>query len=407
MENLDGLKQLAGKRWVIGVSGGGDSMALLDLCRRSDLQLHCAHVNYHHRDSADRDQHLCERYCAQWSIPIHILHAHTPENGNFQANARRERYAFYRQLCDRCHCDGVLVAHQQDDVLETYLMQKQRGSIPSFYGLREESEIFGVRVIRPLLACTRSELRKYCHMQGVPYEDDESNDSDDYERNRVRHHQLEKMSEADRRQLLAEMEADNVHLSHLQRQADAFLASWDGRLQPLLSHAQNAYILQHWVRTCCGITLSHSAQRDLLRRLRSDKPQWTQPLDDRWQLKKEYARVVLDTLEMCGFSYTYDTLCYVQTDHFSLCPQGERIEGVTLKESDFPITIRNARSGDAIVLRFGTKKLSRWFIDRHIPQDVRRRWPVMVNAQGTVIFVPKIGCDITHFSNNPNVFMIQ
>ena len=44
----------------------------------------------------------------------------------------------------------------------------------------------------------------------------------------------------------------------------------------------------------------------------------------------------------------------------------------------------------AIVLRFGTKKLSRWFIDRHIPQDVRRRWPVMVNAQGTVIFVPKI-----------------
>ncbi|MFR9117603.1 MAG: tRNA lysidine(34) synthetase TilS, partial [Merdibacter sp.] len=189
--------------------------------------------------------------------------------------------------------------------------------------------------------------------------------------------------------------------------ADAFLASWDGRLQPLLSHAQNAYILQHWVRTRCGITLSHSAQRDLLRRLRSDKPQWTQPLDDRWQLKKEYARVVLDTLEMCGFSYTYDTLRYVQTDHFSLCPQGERIEGVTLKESDFPITIRNARSGDAIVLRFGTKKLSRWFIDRHIPQDVRRRWPVMVNAQGTVIFVPKIGCDITHFSNNPNVFMIQ
>ena len=336
-----------------------------------------------------------------------------------------------------------LTAQEEEEIIER-LLSGSRGRntrlddeddeipLPRIFGNREDNDKEEVSEIGKLTISSDSGLKQQDDVQAEPQQgnptessDDntdviahvmkydvavdnsESNDSDDYERNRVRHHQLEKMSEADRRQLLAEMEADNVHLSHLQRQADAFLASWDGRLQPLLSHAQNAYILQHWVRTRCGITLSHSAQRDLLRRLRSDKPQWTQPLDDRWQLKKEYARVVLDTLEMCGFSYTYDTLCYVQTDHFSLCPQGKRIEGVTLKESDFPITIRNARSGDAIVLRFGTKKLSRWFIDRHIPQDVRRRWPVMVNAQGTVIFVPKIGCDITHFSNNPNVFMIQ
>ncbi|MFR9254184.1 MAG: hypothetical protein ACLVJ6_00820 [Merdibacter sp.] len=122
-------------------------------------------------------------------------------------------------------------------------------------------------------------------MQGVPYEDDESNDSDDYERNRVRHHQLEKMSEADRRQLLAEW-----------KQTMCTSLTCSGRLMP--SWLPGTGVCSR----CCLITeclhpaalgahalwhhTVHSAQRDLLRRLRSDKPQWTQPLDDRWQLKR-------------------------------------------------------------------------------------------------------------------------
>ena len=62
MEKLEDQKMLEKGRWVIGVSGGGDSMALLDICRRNHIALCCAHVNYHHRDTADRDQRLCERY---------------------------------------------------------------------------------------------------------------------------------------------------------------------------------------------------------------------------------------------------------------------------------------------------------------------------------------------------------
>ena len=78
-----------------------------------------------------------------------------------------------------------------------------------------------------------------------------------------------------------------------------------------------------------------------------------------------------------------------------------------MQADDFPITVRSVQPGDAIQLRFGTKKIHRWFIDRHIPLQERLLWPVMVNAQGKVIFVPKIGCDVAHFSNNPNLFMVQ
>ena len=65
---------------------------------------------------------------------------------NFQAEARRERYAFFAALCSEHSLSGVIVAHQQDDVLETYVMQKQRGSIPQHYGLQAETVLHGVRV---------------------------------------------------------------------------------------------------------------------------------------------------------------------------------------------------------------------------------------------------------------------
>ena len=80
---------------------------------------------------------------------------------------------------------------------------------------------------------------------------------------------------------------------------------------------------------------------------------------------------------------------------------------MTLHEDDFPITIRNVEEHDVIELRFGNKKINRWFIDRKIPKKERKIWPVVVNAKGNVILVPKIGCDIAHFSNNPTIFVLK
>ena len=59
--------QLAEKKWIVGVSGGPDSMALLDLCRRHRVSVVCAHVNYHHRPTADRDQQIVEAYCRNYA----------------------------------------------------------------------------------------------------------------------------------------------------------------------------------------------------------------------------------------------------------------------------------------------------------------------------------------------------
>lgn len=382
-------------------------MALLDLCRRHALSVHAAHVNYQKRSTAKRDMDTVRAYCASWGIPFHGHYALLGKTGNFQAAARQERYLFFRELCEAHQCAGVLIAHQQDDVLETYLMQKQRGSLPQQYGIAADTCIQGVRVVRPLLEYSRRQLRDYCLREQVPFWDDESNAGDQYARNRIRHQIVAKLDEMKRQELLRELAIDQQALNKRRQQADAFLRHWDQRVSKLLAQADASFLLQHWLyeQGVRGITKQHAA--DLVRRMKEGKVQWQEPLNDTFQLYKEYERLRLGTIEACAYAYVYDRPCFVQTPYFQLCETGRVIEGMTLYPDDFPLTIRPPQPGDAIRLRFGRKKLHRWFIDRKIPQEQRRRWPVVVNAREEVIFVPKIGCDIAHFSNTPTLFMVQ
>ena len=92
---------------------------------------------------------------------------------------------------------------------------------------------------------------------------------------------------------------------------------------------------------------------------------------------------------------------------FALNTSGKTMEAVTIAPSDFPITIRLVQPGDHINMRFGTKKVSRFFVDRKVPRLVRKRWLIIENCQKQVIFVPKMGCDRNHYSAKPNVFMVQ
>ena len=83
------------------------------------------------------------------------------------------------------------------------------------------------------------------------------------------------------------------------------------------------------------------------------------------------------------------------------------VNALSLKESDFPVSVRNAKEGDVIQMRFGRKKVHRFFIDRHIPKWRRKQWPVVENAEGKVIFVAGLGCDVDHYTVKPDVNVLS
>jgi len=171
---------------VTMVSGGRDSVCLLHvavaLCGAQRVR--ALHVNYGLRPGADTAERLVDEMCAQLGVPLVVHHAARPAGaGNLQAWARDVRYGAATQLA--LTCGGVVAAgHTASDQVETVLYRL--AASPGRRALLGMSAHDGL-LRRPLLAVTREQTGAYCAALGLPYDDDESNASGRYARNRVRH----------------------------------------------------------------------------------------------------------------------------------------------------------------------------------------------------------------------------
>ena len=191
------------KMYVVACSFGPDSMALLASCIKNKLNIVVAHVNYRKREASLYEQEALTKFCDERKIKIFVLDLLGVEHkGNFQEWARKKRYEFFKDVLVKENANAVLVAHQQDDLIETYLMQKNRGNVVKNPGISENSMLFGVQIIRPLLGYSKQELLEFDDQNKIPYSIDQSNLTDIYSRNKLRHQVVEKMDSEERKNIL-------------------------------------------------------------------------------------------------------------------------------------------------------------------------------------------------------------
>lgn len=187
---------LEGDRVVLGVSGGADSICLLfvlmKLRKLLGIELCVVHVNHGVREDAGEDAAYVEGLCVQYDIPFMLkeirLAELAKELGATQEEAGRiARYQAFAEACKKYGCNKVAVAHNSNDRAETMLFNLFRGT-----GLKGMAGILPVRdnVVRPLLCLERREIEEYLDAGGILYKQDSTNDTDDYTRNRIRHHIL-------------------------------------------------------------------------------------------------------------------------------------------------------------------------------------------------------------------------
>ena len=193
---------------AVAVSGGVDSICLLHWLHEIGANVICLHVNHQLRPEADTETEYVKDLCDKLNIPCQIFYWKDakPESG-LEAAARDARY---KMMTDFCHEKGIeylVVAHQSDDQIETFLMNLSRGS--GLYGLSAmmpESERNGIKILRPLLNVPRAEIKKYCEDNNIKYFVDSMNSDEHYTRVKIRQnrHLLdEKLGISDSRILLA------------------------------------------------------------------------------------------------------------------------------------------------------------------------------------------------------------
>jgi len=169
----------------VAVSGGVDSMVLLQLLLQQKLRIHALHVNYNLRgQESNEDEKLVSEYCASNGILLSVLNVNLSEQlqngGNLQDLARKVRYDFFEKEMKETPKAFVVLAHHEDDQIEQFWLALGRGAtLSGLSGMNEKEE----KRLRPLLPFRKVELIKYAIEQKIPWREDKSNQKNDYQRN--------------------------------------------------------------------------------------------------------------------------------------------------------------------------------------------------------------------------------
>lgn len=187
-------------RYLAGVSGGADSIALLHLLAErlnpSIQQFEAVHVNHCLRgEESDHDEAFVREVCAGLRIPLHVyridLHGRHDEN-----TAREARFACFRKCMELTGTDILALGHHADDLAETFLMRLLRGAgTEGLSCMGSDDTAYGIRIVRPLLPVTRAEIRSALQESGISWREDSTNLDPSFLRNNIRMNILPRLEE--------------------------------------------------------------------------------------------------------------------------------------------------------------------------------------------------------------------
>lgn len=416
---------------LIAVSGGPDSMALLyvlaNLHKKWGWKLFVFHINHLLRgEESDRDAQFVKEQCQEYDIPysekrLNIAAYKEKLKLGTQIAARQLRYEAFENEMKRVGANVIVTAHHGDDEAETVLMKLVRGTTPfTKLGILSKRSFADGTLVRPFLAETKAAILQFCVDFGILYRTDSSNLSDAYSRNRMRDkviphlkkenplfhthiRRYDEWQEEDNQLLLAYAE-DRLEKISLNRTKDSITISKE-------RFEATPFPLQ---RRMIHLILNYLYGSDRLR----DFSVYIEQIIPFLQDESGFAQ--MDLREGVKLLRSYDTYMFTRgptVESVEYClelsvpgtvrtPLGEMradlYNGSTEYASDeaffllgdlvFPLYIRSRRAGDKLYPKGlnGSKKVNRVFIDKKVDRQIRDEWPLLVDGNGTVLWIPHL-----------------
>lgn len=245
-------KGLAAGKYIVAVSGGVDSVVLLDLLRaNNELDLVVAHFDHGIRAESNMDAEFVKSLAHEYDLPFELGKGNLGAEAS-EAEARQARYTFLRSVKEEYGADAIITAHHQDDLIETAVINLLRGTYrKGVSSLKSTDEIK-----RPLLKIAKSQILKYAQEQGLKWREDSTNTDTRYLRNYVRHvliPNMEKMDFGWRQRILKRINKAEKLNQDINDTLD-FIA-----LQHLKDTEQGVRFERHWL-----IMLPNSIGREVL-----------------------------------------------------------------------------------------------------------------------------------------------
>lgn len=406
----------AGQTVVAGLSGGPDSVAMLDallaLAPGRGLRVVAAHLDHGLRPGSREDAAFCRELCDRLGAPLRVGAADVAararrDGGGIEEAAREERYAFLRGVKDEEEAVAIAVAHTRDDQAETLLLRLLRGAGRRGLGaMRERSRDRW----RPLLAVSRSEVREHLGARGLPWREDPTNADPSFLRNRVRAELLpylesrfnpsarETLARAAR--LLAEEDdllqelADALWARVARRSAEAVLLDREELRSAPPALARRA--LRRALDETGGLKGVGQDPVEKLLALAGGTSGRRLPLPGGREALVRFGQIRIGPRAAASAPFAFELPVPGRVE----LPGGQTVlarpadgpvsagkTSAVVAAPEGPLVVRSRRAGDRVRAGRRDVSLKRFLLDRRVPADVRPRMP-LVAAGNLVLWVP-------------------
>ena len=414
---LSGIKSVA-----VGVSGGADSMCLIDILSRIKdeygITLKAVHINHNIRGAeALSDAEHVKTYCKKNGVEFLLFNVDVPSLSKKLGISEEECGRKVRYDCfAKAGCDAVATAHTMSDSVETVIFNLARGT--GSKGLTGIPATRKPNIIRPLIDCTRAEIEKYCKDNYIAFVTDSTNLTDDYKRNYIRHNIVPALSEINASAVNAVAKSAEI----LSEESDFIQnCAYD-----LLREAagEDGYLIRAFLS-------AHSAVRKRALRIL---------LGERMSKTVEYKHVILSEEVIMGIrgkaELSENIFVSVQNDKFLVCEndsvsdswlsditdntfrspyaqykfvRSENPNGIDMDKIKNKLVATSRKDGDRIYIkkRKITKSLKKAFNEMKIPATVRNEIAVLRDGEN-IVWVEGIGTDGNYLpdKNSKNVFSV-
>lgn len=397
---------------LIAISGGADSVCLMsvlhELKEEFSLNLYAAHVNHMLRgDESDHDEEFVRNISAYYNIPIYCLHVDVNNLAkknkiSCEEAGRKARYDFFLKLKSELEIDKIATAHNKNDNIETVCMRFLRGTgIDGLSGIPITNDLC---VVRPLLHVTRNEIENHLNSIGIKYVTDSSNLTDNYTRNRIRHHFLPYV-EQEYNENFVDTLSENILIY---KEAGTFLKNYTNDVFNKLSKRENygfcfdlttllqldAYIAKSLIKLTIHRLTNFDVSSKIVRLIYQNIIVGSSrcfEVNANLTIHRDYDKIYF-VLKKTKSNFYYE---HNNERKISICETGDTFEfseencDGSYKDKNVlfinkslcegkKIVIRNRRPGDAIYLNCGHKSVKKLLIDEKIPSFLRDEIPIML-----------------------------
>ena len=404
---------------VLAISGGRDSMCLLDMYYRSGQSIVVCHTNHHQRKASEAEESYIIEYCKKRNIRLEIDEYYPENTDNFQANAHLHRYDFFYRTALKYKSKFVLTAHHKDDQAETILLRLIQGSnLYGYGGISRITKYKDIYLYRPLLDYSREEITNYCIKNNVRFFDDESNETDHYLRNRIRHQILPLMKEENPNILNTLQSFSSIckdSFNHIRNEAIAYLnknnnlikiSSFE-KLDTALQKDIICYLLEE-----LKVSTSFTQINDILNIIFNNRPQLDYNIKGDIVFLKRYDECYFKCLEKSDIDTISLNIGETKIFNGNLCFSLSNTRAsdnanslrICYNYHQLPLIIRTRKNGDFILLSYGKKKLKDLFIDKKINKEARDTIPIISDSDGNILWV--YGCAKRKPENEDNIIYL-